>query len=76
MDPKSAPNPSERDMTRKTIQQAGGQGSRTVSSFKGLDDEERELENLMQQIKTPSSKDPTEFCGLTSEKGTAEGQGL
>ena len=67
--PEPSKNPSEKDLTRKILSNVQSPNEkRTVTSFKGLDEEERNLKELMRKIKTPTDTDPTEVCQLKSQK--------
>lgn len=62
-------NPAEKDLTRRTVFRGPAQGKRTVSSFEGLDEQEREMRNFMRSINAPLSEDPNKFSVLNRQSG-------
>ncbi len=61
MRPDSPEGVDKNSMTKRTIGRQGGtQSKMTVTSFEDLDQNERELKEMMDSLDIPLTKDPTE----------------
>jgi hypothetical protein len=54
--------------TRKRVFRGHNEGFRTVTSFEDIDKQEEELQRMVSQIRSTSTKNPTEICSLISER--------